>query len=222
MLLCLLVGLLLSARLEAKEQIPPFEEVTTGVEYREVLLESPRPISILMLRCDPQKVRFHLLLGGDGGHKSVATADEMVDRHRLISAVNSSYFGRQNEILGYAERAGEVLNREVSQEGLFTAFFGWNGRKAFLKRRGEAFPQGLPLVFQCGPRLVWDSLPVDGLESTRLANRTVLALDDEGRVSIVVLGGLSHVTLAELPALLLASEKDGGVEASRAVNLDGG
>lgn len=208
--------------LQAKESIPGFTEIAPGVEYRQVLLEEPRSLLVLQLRCDPKKAGFRLLLAKDGGHKPTATAAEMLDRHDLLAVINSSYFGHRDEILGYAQRSGEVLNPEVSKDGLLTAFFGWDGGRAFLKRRGEPLPKDVPVLFQSGPRLVWDSTAVEGLEPTRLANRTVLALDSRGRVCFVVIGGFSQTTLSELPALLLRSAEQGGVGAARAVNLDGG
>jgi exopolysaccharide biosynthesis protein len=78
------------------------------------------------------------------------------------------------------------------------------------------------VLFQAGPRLVWDGEAVGGLDSEALANRTVLSVDEEGRLGIVVIGGPATTTLSELPALLLKPVSQGGMEAVRALNLDGG
>ncbi len=206
----------------SREHIPPFKTVTEGVEFREVLLEHPRAISILQLRCDPGKVRFNLLLGTDRKAQRTATAREMQKAFKQIAVVNSSYFDDRERILGYAERVGQVVNPQVAEDGIFSAFFYWDGRRAGFKRRGEALPKNVPVLFQSGPRLVWDSEAVFRLEETALANRSVLSVDDSGRVSIFVIGGASRVTLAELPKLLMAPVDKGGVSSRRALNLDGG
>jgi Phosphodiester glycosidase len=219
-LMVLFLGLMISAG--AKEQIPDFKTVAEGVEYREVFLDRPRTISIVQLRCDPTKIKFNLLLGSDRKKGKTATAQEMLTDFGQIAVINSSYFGHQDEILGYAERLGMVLNSEVAQDGIFSAFFFWDGNRAGFKRRGEALPTNVPVLFQSGPRLVWDSQPVEGLDDEALANRSGLSIDREGRITLFAVGVTSRVSLAELPELLLRPVHEGGVAATRALNLDGG
>lgn len=208
----------------AQESIPAFARIAEGVEFREVKLIHPRPIIMAQLRCDPKKVKFNLLLASDlkGTKAKSATAQAMAQGLDQVAVVNSSYFGHQMEILGYAERLGHVLNPEVASEGLFSAFFYWDGARAGFKRKGEALPKDVPVLFQAGPRLVWDGEAIQGLENKALANRSLLSLDSQGRLTIVVLGGLSYSSLGELPEILLRSTAKGGVEAVRALNLDGG
>ena len=50
----------------AKEVIPVFKRVTRGVEFRKVLLDRPRPLTIYQLRCNPKLINFKLLLASDG------------------------------------------------------------------------------------------------------------------------------------------------------------
>ena len=216
---CLLCSLALG-----QESIPAFLEVADGVEFREVKLLHPRPIIMAQLRCDPKKVRFNLLLAGDlkGTKAKSAGAQDMAKGLSQLAVINSSYFGHDMEILGYAERLGHVLNPEVASEGLFSAFFYWDGARAGLKRKGESLPKGVPVLFQAGPRLVWDGDAILGLDDKALANRSLLSIDSQGRVSIVAMGGLSYTTLAELPGILIEPTAKGGVDSIRALNLDGG
>lgn len=220
--LCLILFLVLSWVATAQEKIPSFKEITPGLEYREVLLQKPRPLPIIEARIDPARLQFKLLLASDGRHEATATAQQMLERHGLLLAVNSSYFGEQNELLGYARRGSEVLNSEVERESFLTALFGWDGKKAYIIHRDDALPPEAKVLFQCGPRLVWDSRAVAGLEKTRMANRTALAVDAQGRVCLMVMGGFARTTLAELPDLLMAPVEKGGLGAVRAMNLDGG
>lgn len=201
---------------------PDFETLAPGLEYREVVLKSPRALTLLQLRCDPSVVRLSLLLARDLKDRPEATtASRIAQELGQLAVFNSSYFGPRMEVLGYTERLGHVLNPEVP-EGIFSAFFYWDGRRAGFKRRGEPLPRGVPVLFQAGPRLVWDGWAVEGLETRALANRTVLTVDEQGRLGVVVIGGLATTTLAELPDLLLADYEQGGMEAVRALNLDGG
>ena len=214
--------ILLLATLPTLAQAPEFQTIEDGVEYREVKLDSPRPLSMIQLRCNPRKVSVNLLLSSDlKDNPSSTTASRVARELGQIAVINSSYFGHKMEVLGYTERFGQVLNSEVP-EGIFSAFFYWDGGRAGFKRRGESLPSGVPVLFQAGPRLVWDGEAIEGLDSEALANRTVLSVDKEGRLGIVIIGGLASTTLSELPALLLKPVPEGGMAAIRALNLDGG
>lgn len=205
------------------QEIPPFTVVAPGLEYRQVVLQQPRRILLHQLRCDPSKVRFTIALGSDlKGQPQSVRVQQLFDELPLVAALNSSYFGHQQEILGYAERSGSVLQSQVADGGVFSAFFYWDGARAGLKQRGESLPKGVPVLFQAGPRLVWDARPVEGLERKALAARSGVSLDDRGRVTLFALGGTSLTTLAELPTLLLRPYSEGGLESRRALNFDGG
>lgn len=221
----ILIGLLLCTAAIAEPAIAPFENVGTGLEYRLVTLSSPRPLVVHQLRCDPKKVRFSLLLASDRKGKSVGQVSrvkEMGEEFPVLALLNSSYFGHSYELLGYTERAGEVLESRVATGGVFSAFFYWDGGRAGLKKRGESLPKNVPVLFQAGPRLVWDGEPIQGLEKQALAARSGVSLDDQGRVTLFAIGGTSFTTLAELPSLLMAPVSKGGLASVRALNFDGG
>jgi uncharacterized protein YigE (DUF2233 family) len=203
--------------------MPVFETVAPGVEYRQVKLAQPRPLIISQLRCDPKQVRFSLLLASDRKGKSrMARAEEMVKKFQLTAVINCSYFDEQEQLLGYHERLGHVLNSEVASGGVFGGFFYWDGRRAGLKARDESRPSRVPVLFQAGPRLVWEGEPIPGLEKTELAARSGVSIDGEGRVTMFAMGLTSLTTLAELPDLLRAPVDRGGLASRRALNFDGG
>lgn len=193
------------------------------MEYRQVTLSRPRPLVMQQLRCDPAQVRFSLLLASDRkGKGRTARAEEMRIAFGQTAVINCSYFDEQEAILGYHERLGHILNSQVAEGGVFGGFFFWDGRRAGIKGRDEARPQGVPVLFQAGPRLVWEGQPVPGLERRALAARSGVSLDAQGRVTLWTLGATSLTTLAELPALLAAPVDQGGLAARRALNFDGG
>ena len=201
---------------------PPFESVAPGVEVRQVVLSQPRRLAMTQLRCDPKLVRFSLLLASDRqGKAKVGQAEEMARRFDQLAVLNCSYFDEKDRVLGYHERFGQVLS-ERADGGVFGGFFYWDGARAGLKSRDEPLPRSVPVLFQAGPRLVWDGSAIPGLEKTDRAARSGVAIDKEGRVVLFVLPVTSQVTLAELPALLSAPVSEGGVGAWRALNFDGG
>lgn len=223
-LVCRLMTLLLFLCLaDQAGAIPAFETVAPGVEYREVRLEEPRPLLVSQVRCDPQKVRFSLLLASDlKGKSKTARADQMLRAFGLTAVINCSYFDERDSLLGYHERLGHVLVPQLARGGVFGGLFYWDGKRAGLKSRDESRPRDVPVLFQAGPRLVWEGQPVAGLEATRLAARSGISIDRQGRVTLFALGPMSAVTLAELPDLLRRPIERGGTGAWRALNLDGG
>lgn len=209
--------------LSAATGISTFESVAPGMEFRQVRLEKPRTLLMSQLRCDPEKVRFSLLLASDGQRKArLGRAEEIATRFGQLAVINCSYFDQQDQILGYHERLGHVLQPSHAEGGVFGGFFFWNGARAGLKSRSESLPSGVPVLFQAGPRLVWDGQAIEGLESERRAARSGVAIDQRGQVILFIFPMSSPVSLAELPSLLSASVETGGVGAQRALNFDGG
>lgn len=193
------------------------------MEVRQVSLGQPRRLVMTQLRCDPKLVRFSLLLASDRqGKAKVSRAEEMASRFGQVAVINCSYFDEADRVLGYHERLGNVLEPSRAEGGVFGGFFFWDGTRAGLKSRDEPLPKGVPVLFQAGPRLVWDGAAIPGLEKTDRAARSGVAIDRQGRVILFALPVTSQVTLAELPALLSAPVESGGVGAWRALNFDGG
>lgn len=52
---------------------------------------------------------FSLLLASDGRKEQVGRAEEMAQRFGQLAVINCSYFEGEDEILGYHERLGHVL-----------------------------------------------------------------------------------------------------------------
>lgn len=202
----------------AQPAVAPFQKVAPGMEYREVTLSMPRSIRVLQLRCDPAKVKFRII----GSKKARATAKEVGQKYNQQAVINSSFFGHKDEILGYAKQGDRFLNPDIDRGPLLTTFFYWTGRRAGVKHRDESLPKSAPVLFQSGPRLVWDGAPVRGLDPGSLAERSGVTVDRQGRVTLFALGVSSELTLAELPELLIKPVEEGGVEAVRALNFDGG
>lgn len=207
----------------AAPSVPKFVKVAPGMEFREVYLAAPRKLVISQLRCDPKVVRFSLLLASDIHRNSrTAQASEIATHFAQNAVINCSYFDGADEVIGLHQRLGHTLNPNLAEGGVFGGLFYWDGGRAGLKTRGDSLPKDVPVLFQAGPRLVWDGKPIEGLETRALAARSGVAVDRQGRVILYVLSGTSRTTLAELPKILGASVDSGGVGAWRALNFDGG
>jgi uncharacterized protein YigE (DUF2233 family) len=100
--------------------------------------------------------------------------------------------------------------------GVFTVAAGVPGLQ---HARSYRAPPGLDFAIECGPRLVVEGAPVQGLRRG-VARRSALAYDGEGRV--LLLATLGGVELAELAAFLARPLASGGLGARGALNLDGG
>lgn len=224
MLLTLLAGLPAASPAWAQPQI---QSLASGFEYWSAPV-SPRAQqgdqrAVFYLRCDPAKTRFRLLLASDlQGAPQLARASEIAGRFGDLAVLNALYFDADSRLLGRTERLGHVLVPGVATGSAFTGFFYWDGRRAGLKARGEPLPKGAPLLFQSGPRLVWDGAKVGGLETERRARRSAVAVDTEGRVVLAICDGGTAFTLDEFAALLQRPVASGGAGAQRALNLDGG
>ncbi len=207
----------------AENDVPAFETIAPGIEFRKITISDPVAVSLLQLRCDPKEVRFSLLLAQDlKNGQEVARVRDLAQKFQPTAILNSLYFDHAHQILGHAERFGHPLSDGLAAGNLLTGFFYWDGGRAGLKHRGEALPKDVPVLFQAGPRLVWEGSPVTGLDDRHRARRSALATDPEGRVIMVCTDPASRPTLQGLAQILAEPESKGGVRAVRALNLDGG
>ena len=79
--------------------------------------------------------------------------------------------------------------------------------------------QKLDAAIECGPCLVDLAQPVRGLDGTRSARRTFVAIDRRDRAA---LGFCTEVSLAELGRILSTASLAGDSKIWRALNFDGG
>lgn len=94
------------------------------------------------------------------------------------------------------------------------------GKQAALIRSSEFKPSDqITGALQAGPFLLDRGVPAAGLNGEKVARRTVIACDDEGRWAILL---FSHVSLADTAALLGSSTIFPDMHFKRALNLDGG
>ena len=136
-----------------------------------------------------------------------------------VAGVNGGYFHEDFTPLGLVVSEGKTLH-EFQKAKLLSGLVTVRNGSLELVRSGVF--KGGPAVteaLQSGPWLVEGGAPVEGLNATRIARRTLVATDGAGHWALVV---TSPLTLAETGALLVTPKLCGNWTVRHALNLDGG
>jgi uncharacterized protein YigE (DUF2233 family) len=143
---------------------------------------------------------------------------EIAQREKCLAAVNGGYFSPEYGPIGL-----RIVDRKtlapLQRARLLSGVLAVSGRGVQLLRVREfSDATKWDAAIECGPFLVDAGQRVSGLENSRLARRTFVALARDDRLALAF---CSEVTLADLSKILtapLASD----FKISRALNLDGG
>ena len=148
--------------------------------------------------------------------------------------LNAGYYDEKGRPMGYFRSGGKVFNSLVLHRGRKTflhygALFavGRNDGRPQIVSRENFEDSGVSEAFQAGPLLVMDGKPVQGLsryrEYLRASRRTVVGLDAEGRLVVLVSEAETRgISWCELQEYLVLPESKGGLGVRDAMNLDGG
>ena len=173
-----------------------------------------RPVKIELILLDRSKTTLKVIDLPAGG--SVADG---LRKAGALAGVNGGYFHRDRTPLGLVIIDGKTthaLERAKLLSGLVTV----TPRGASLLRVAEyKNSRHIRQALQAGPYLVDQGRAVTGLNSTRLAERTVLLADKQGVVALLI---TSSVSLADLGKLLATPALFPELKIDRALNLDGG
>lgn len=150
---------------------------------------------------------------------SSSEVSEIVPRNSGIAGVNGGYFDPQHAPVGLLISDGHVVVPQQKARLLSGVVSVVNGRVQ-VQRAGEFSLKTKPTAArQCGPFLVEAGKALPTLNNERGARRTFVLTTSDDRAAI---GFCSHVTLAELGALLATPGVLGDAKVQRALNLDGG
>ena len=144
---------------------------------------------------------------------------EVMQRENAVAGVNGGYFEPDYTPLGLLISDGRVvapMRKARLLSGVVSAVKG----RVQIQRAPEFSMKAKPSAArQCGPFLVERGVPVAGLNDSRPARRTFVAT---GGAELAAIGYCSHVTLAQLGALLATRGVARDLKIDRALNLDGG
>jgi hypothetical protein len=148
-----------------------------------------------------------------------AAVSETVRAAGGLAGINGGYFTPDHSPLGLVVSQGAKLH-PLETSKLLTGLLVVTARGASLVRIGEFRPgPALREALQAGPFLVDHGRPVDGLNATRAAERTVILADKQGAFALMI---TDPVSLADLGQILATPELFPGLNIERALNLDGG
>lgn len=143
---------------------------------------------------------------------------EAAARAGAVAGCNASYFHEDWRPLGLVISDGQQLHGK-ERAPLLSGILAVRGRKLQLVRSGAFDPDGISQAVQAGPWLIEKNKPIDGLENTKLARRTVVATDGDGQWALLA---FSSVSLADAAQILSLPNIMPGWQIRDALNLDGG
>jgi len=147
-----------------------------------------------------------------------ALADAM-QREKAVAGVNGGYFAPDYAVVGLLISDGRVV-APLRKARLLSGVVSAGQGRVQIQRAAEFAIKAKPTAArQCGPFLVERGAPVPGLNSTKAARRTFVGIGGADRAAI---GYSSHVTLAQLGAILATPGIVPDLKFQRALNLDGG
>jgi len=143
----------------------------------------------------------------------------VMERENCLAGVNGGYFDSAYAPIGLLIVDGKTI-APLRRARLITGVLIALSREVQIMRTRE-FPrqQKFNAAVQCGPFLIDLGRPVRGLENTRAARRTFVAIAKPNRAA---LGFCSETSLAELADILASVQVADDFKISRALNLDGG
>jgi hypothetical protein len=189
----------------------------TGLEHRHIVLEESETgdRAIADLAIFSAKSCALRVLDNPGGEKNLA---EAMEQTKCLAGVNGGYFDPNFAPIGLRVVDGKTL-APLLRARLLTGILTASSRGIQIVRLPEfSRKQKLDTAIECGPMIVDLGTKVRGLDDTRFARRTFVAVDRSDRAA---LGFCSEATLAGL-ARILASQFASDFKIQRALNLDGG
>jgi hypothetical protein len=189
-----------------------------GLEHRHVVLESPANNSSAIVDLAIFSVKSCALRVIDNPNGGDNLTDAM-QREKCVAGVNGGYFDPDFKPIGLRVVDGKLVAPLVRAR-LLTGIVTSSPRGVQIARIKE-FSRGekLEAAMECGPFLVDLATAVRGLDDTRLARRTFVAIDRGGRAA---LGVCSSVSLAQAGKILSMVPLAENSKIWRALNLDGG
>ena len=201
----------------------PWQTLMPGFEYRAVFLQTyERGTAPVMhqVRIDPKRYKFNLVLAKDY-QQNLTTVSNLRKKIGALFAINASFFDEHCDLLGYHSMGRRVINSYVAEGNVLTGVLSLSSNYCNVWDRDSFNGTQAEVAFQCGPRLVVDGQPTQGLHGapSRLSG---CAIDNKQRVILFATSLDGRLTLSQCQALLTKQAIFGGVSPRYAINFDGG
>jgi len=156
--------------------------------------------------------RSHTLRVVDSPKPGELRLSSILESRKAIGGVNGGYFEPNFTPVGLVISAGKTSQNFKKAKLL-------SGIVATSPKGGVSIFRSSSEAIQCGPMLVEDSAPVEGLNSEKIARRTAVATGSGQRCALIY---LTSVTLADAAEILSLPKILGAWTPTTALNLDGG
>jgi len=187
-----------------------------AVAWEREVTQGDRTVRVTGVSFQDRNGVFRVIENDPAARKSLAMA---LRDNEAVAGVNGGYFHPDFTPLGLVISGGKTLH-SFERAKLLSGILAVRDSRIELVRSG-AFKPGADVreALQAGPWLVEDGAVIPGLNTVRLARRTVVAGDGKGNWALVT---TTPATLAETADLLATRNLAGTWTVRNALNLDGG
>ncbi|MEY2561178.1 MAG: hypothetical protein QOG51_1593 [Verrucomicrobiota bacterium] len=186
------------------------------VEHRHLVLTENGDEATIELALFSTKSATLRMIDNPAGELDLSAA---MAREHCLAGVNGGYFDPADKPVGLLISDGKTIAPLRKARLLSGIAVVSEGRVQLLRVAEYSSKQKAVAALQCGPFLVDRAQPVTGLDDTRSARRTFIAIAGSDRI---LLGYCSPVTLAQLAKILARPGLGPDLKVQRALNLDGG
>jgi uncharacterized protein YigE (DUF2233 family) len=192
-----------------------------GIEVIETELARTEPAGTARLTAVVFENRSHTLRVVDSPKPGESALADVMESRNALAGVNGGYFEPDFTPVGLVVTGGETKQpfKKAKLLSGIVAISPKGGVSIFRAARFNAKPGAYREALQCGPMLVENSSPVVGLNTQKIARRTVVATDSKGEAALIY---LTSVSLAEAAKILTTPGVFGPWKPTTALNLDGG
>jgi hypothetical protein len=184
-----------------------------GVEHRHFVLQNSSESATIHLAFFPANSATLRLIDNPGGSENLA---DVMRRGNFIAGVNGGYFDPHFKPLGLRV-IDDTTRSPLIRAHLLTGVLCASSRGIEIVRLSEfSQKKKCAAAIESGPFLIDRGVPVGGLDRSRRARRTFVAVT---RTGAATLGVSDELSLAELASALAALPD---FKVWRALNLDGG
>ena len=184
-----------------------------GVQHRHIVLQDSAESATIDLAFLPANSATLRVIDNPGGSENLVDA---MERENFIAGVNGGYFDTQFRPLGLRVIDGTTRSPFIRARLLTGVLCASSGRIEISRLSEFSQKKKCDAAIECGPFLIDGGMPVRGLDQSRRARRTFVAVT---RTGTAILGVSSDLSLAKLASVLTALPE---FRIWRALNLDGG
>lgn len=199
--------------IEKTSETPP---APAALEFRQLeITNGSGSARLWVVRFDPRKHTLAVMDNPEGAF----TLAKAAEKRGALAAVNGGFFHPDNRPSGIVVRQGKTLHPWERAKLLSGVVFSTAGKVAIARAAEFKASPAVREALQAGPFLVDGGKAVPGLNTGRVAARTVVFSDAQNRFGFAV---CLHVNLAEMGEILATPALVSPGKITRALNLDGG